>query len=65
MNNFKKQGNSIIIQSVNENVIPLSLNKISKRVVLTALFFTRLKNFIISKQCSLLTQIPIPLIWAI
>ena len=39
MNNFKKQGNSIVIQSVNENVTQKSLTKKFKRADFSALFF--------------------------
>ena len=39
MNNFKKQGNSIVIQLMNENVIPLFLKKNSKAIFLGGLFF--------------------------
>jgi len=30
MNNFKKQGNSIVIQLVNENVIPYSQKEVQR-----------------------------------
>ena len=39
MNNFKNQGNSIVIQSVNENVIPHFLKLILKRPSQDGLFF--------------------------
>ena len=43
MNNFKKQGNSIVIQSVNENVtIPTQLN-IQKGQSLLPFFFITIK----------------------
>ena len=41
MNNFKKQGNSIVIQSVNENVIVLTHLKIQKGQFLMPFFFIR------------------------
>ena len=44
MNNFKKQGNSIVIQSVNENVIVLTHLKILKGQFLLPFFFARHKN---------------------
>ena len=47
MNNFKKQGNSIVIQSVNENVIPIVLKqKIQKGQFLLPFFliFTKIIN---------------------
>ena len=39
MNNLKKLSNSIVIQSVNENVNPFTLLKIIKSPVFTGLFF--------------------------
>ena len=44
MNNFKNQGNSIVIQSVNENVRPISEIQNSKRRVFTRLFFYLYEN---------------------
>jgi len=44
MNNFKKQGNSIVIQSVNENVIVLTHLKIQKGQFLMPFFL--LENYV-------------------
>ena len=50
MNNFKNQGNSIVIQSVNENVIPHFLKLILKRPSQDGLFF--MWKLIMSKRYS-------------
>jgi len=44
MNNFKNLGNSIVIQSVNENVRLISEIQNSKRRVFTRLFFYLYEN---------------------
>ena len=43
MKNFKNLGNSIVIQSMNENVRPISETQNSKRRVFTRLFFISTK----------------------
>ena len=50
-NNVDKQ---MLNQLVNENVIILTQNKIQKGQFLLPFFFACLKNFAMSKQCSLL-----------
>ena len=42
MNNFKKQGNSIVIQSVDENVIVPTQIKIQKGQFLLPFFFIKM-----------------------
>ena len=44
MKNFKNLGNSIVIQSMNENVRPISETQNSKRRVFTRLFFYLYEN---------------------
>ena len=46
MNNFKNLGNSIVIQSVNENVTPILLKKIQKGQFLLPFFFELKKNIL-------------------
>ena len=49
MNNFKKQGNSIVIQSVNENVTPPPIK--NSKAIFDGLFFTFI-NIFMSKRYS-------------
>ena len=56
MKKKKKQGNSIVIQSVNENVIPIKLKQKFKKGSFYCPFFLCLKNyklilFKIKKSC--------------